>query len=212
MPEPEDQNEDIDPVDLDDLGDLGDPEDDEPDEEDEGTPAAKPLPTADEWAKIQRKLQRQEDRITRLTGKTPKGKPVADVDRQLQRQLGKGKPAEEDEEQDGTDWRGIAIQNAAASQLQAAGFSGTAKAAARLARLIDTDGLEPDRSGSFDLEDQIDELREEYPDLFGAGQGTGRRPAPVVRRADNRRSAPKDPTRSTSDAMLRAAGLPVPRR
>lgn len=211
MPENEDPTEDIDPADLDDLGDLGGDKDDEPDED------APPYvaPDAETWAKIQRKLARQEERITRLTGKTPKGKPVADVDKALADQLRtKGKPAEDEDEQDGeaARWRGIAVQQAAASQLQAAGFSGTAKAAARLARLIDTDGLEPDRSGTFDLEDQIDELREEYPDLFGGGTGSARRPAPVVRRGDSRARPAKDPTRSTSDAMLRAAGLPVGRR
>ena len=207
MPE-NDEPEDIDPADLDDLGDLGGG-DDEPDEDDEPD---KPYeaPDAETWAKVQRKLARQEDRITRLLGKRPNGKPAADVDRKLAAQLGKGKPADEDDEDRDTGeadrWKGIAIQNAAAAQIAAAGFTGSAAAATKLARLIDTSDVELDRSGRFDLEDQIDELREEYPELFGGGTRTGR-PAPVVRRADNRRSAPKDPTRATSDAMLKAAGL-----
>jgi hypothetical protein len=205
MPDQDDidegQTEDIDPADLDDLGDLDEPDTDEDESEDEdGKKPYKP-PSQSEWNRLQR-------RIKRLT--KAKDKPVADVDRQLARQLGtKGKAAaDEDDEPDTSEadrWRGIAVQNAAASQIAAAGFTGTAKQAARLARLIDTGSIQPDRDGTFDLEDEIEELQEEYPQLFQAKDG--RRPAPRVRRADNRQAAPKDPTRATSDALLKEAGL-----
>lgn len=209
MPENDDPDpEDIDPADLDDLGELGDDDpDDDPDDDKPYTP-----PSAEEYAKLQRKIKRQEDRITRLTGKTPKGKPVADVDKKLAAQLRTGGKATEDDDEPVDDgetarWRGIAVQQAAASQLQAAGFTGTAKQAARLARLIDTSDLEPNRDGTFDLEDEVDELVEEYPELFGKGQAAGGRRAPVVRRTDQRGGRPKpDPTRATTDAMLKMAG------
>jgi hypothetical protein len=200
----EDHSEDLGPEDLDDLGDLGggddEPEqDDEPDDDGEYKP-----PSKSEWNRTQRRIKK-----LLAKDKAANGKPVADVDRQLQRQI-KGK-ADDDDADDAPDtseadrWRGIAVQNAAASQIAAAGFTGTAKQAARLARLIDMDEVTPNRDGTFDLEDEIEELQEEYPQLFQAA--TGRRPAPSVRRADNRQAAPKDPTRATSDALLASAGL-----
>src|SRR6188508_3479938 len=132
-----DQSEDIDQADLEDLGDLEEPdEDDEPDED--GKPY-KP-PSRSEWNRLQR-------RIKRLTKKAEGSGPAADVDRQLQRQI-RGKAADEDEPQDDGEaarWRDIAVQNAAASQIAAAGFTGTARQAARLARLIDMSDVKPGR-------------------------------------------------------------------
>lgn len=203
--------EDIDPADLDDLGELGDDNDredeardaEEDDKDDDYTP-----PSKDDWAKLQRKIKRQEERITRLVGS--KGKPPAGggkVDDKLRAQF-KGQDTEEEPDEDDGEaarWRGIAVQNAAASQIAAAGFSGTAKQAARLARLIDTSSVTPDRNGSFDLEDEIDELREEYPQLFAQG-GDGRRPAPRVRTAPSSRTPRPDSTKSTSNKLLKSAG------
>jgi hypothetical protein len=203
MPEEdEDQGGDLDQGELDDLGELGDPED-EGDEEGtgNGSPGASgawKAPSKSEWDRLQR-------RIKRLT------KPAtADVDKELQRQLGGKTKGKESEDEDGPNveaehWRGVAIQNAASAQITAAGFSGTAKQAARLARLIDTASVAVGRDGSVDLEDEIEELKEEYPQLFGAP--TGRRAAPQVRRQDGREGAPKKtPTERTSDALLRSAG------
>lgn len=198
--------EDIDQADLDDLGELGDGDEDG---DEGGAPKGKPIPDAETWEKIQRKLARQEERITRLVGAKGKG-GGASVDRQLAAQLrgGKGKADEDDEPADDGEaarWRDIAVRNAASAQISAAGFTGTAKQAARLARLIETSSIEPDRNGVFDLEDEIDELKEEYPQLFSTA-GDGRRRAPVVRRGDSRETGKKDPTLSTTDKMLKAAG------
>lgn len=201
--------EDIDPADLDDLGDLGG--DDDPDEKDgdeEYTP-----PDKDTWAKLQRKIKRQEEKITALTGKTPsKGasRPGKDVDDALRKQF-KGQDSESEEEPDedtgeAERWRGIAIRNAAASQIAAAGFSGTAKQAARLAKLIDTSSITPGRDGEFDLEDEIDELKDEYPQLFSTAGGNGRRPVPRVRTAPDPRTPRPDSTKSTSNKLLKSAG------
>jgi hypothetical protein len=214
MPEPDD----FDPADedQDDLEDDGQEDEDQEDDGDEDKPYE--APDAETWAKVQRKIKRQEDRITRLlaerkTGGKPAPKKTAasDPDAELLRQLrglGNRKGAQDDDDEDqedGPDWKGMAIKAAAASQLQAAGFSGTAKQAARLARLIDTSNLVPNRDGTFDLEDEVDELKDEFPELFGAR--TGRRPAPVVRRNDPRGGTPpKDPTRATDLALLKEAG------
>lgn len=200
--------EDIDQADLDDLGELGDGDEDG---DEGGAPKGKPIPDAATWEKIQRKLARQEERITRLVGAKGKG-GGADVDRQLAAQLrggkGKGKDEEDDEPADNGEaerWKGTAIQAAASAQISAAGFTGTAKQAARLARLIDTNGVEPDRNGYIDLEDEIDELKDEYPQLFSTA-GDGRRRAPTVRRGDSRETPKKDPTQSTTDKIMKAAG------
>lgn len=63
-------------------------------------------------------------------------------------------------------WRTNAAKASAATALQAAGFSGSAKAARRLTRLLDLAASEPDQDGYFDFDDEIDELREEFPQLF----------------------------------------------
>jgi len=194
--------EDIDPADMEDLDDG--PGDDDADDAEgkEYTP-----PTKEEYEKLQRKIKRQESRISGLVGKGPKGKPVRDVDRALAAQLKGGKDNDDsDTSEADSKWRGIAIQNAAATQIAAAGFTGSAKAAERLAKLIDTSGIEPDRHGRFDLEDEIDELKEEYPELF-AGKG-GRTPAPRVRRSDVRdTSAPKmSESDRYSNQLLKEAG------
>ena len=201
---PENEGQDIDPADLDDLGELGD-------EENEDAPEAKPYvaPSEGEYAKLQRRIQRQEERIGRLVG--AKGKAPAKggtaADQALLAQVNGSKDTDDEGSDDGeaARWRGIAVQQAAASQLSAAGFSGTAKQAARLARLIDTADIAPGRDGSFDLEDEIDELKEEYPQLFSTGGGNRGR-APRVRTAPASDAPVKDPSRKASDAMLRQAG------
>lgn len=193
LPPNDDDDQDIDNLD----DDTDDPDDDNPDDD----PNWKP-PTKGEWDRLQRRMKK-------LTGK-PK---ASDVDRKLAEQLrGKGKKPADDTDDDTRDdgeaerWRGIAIQNAASAQIAAAGFSGTARQAARLARLIDTSDIQPNRDGSFDLEDEIEDLKEEYPQLFARQSGAGGR-VPNVRTARNRGTGEtKDPSQRTSDAMLKAAG------
>lgn len=201
---PENEGADLDPADLDDLGELGEGEEaDESSGEDDYTP-----PDKDTWAKLQRKIQRQEERITRLTrGKAAPAKSGTVVDQALLGQLGQGKSDEADQGEDDqtSRWRGIAVQNAAAAEIKAAGFSGSAKDAVVLARLMDTSGLEPDRDGNFDLEDEVDALKERFPQLFAEPAG-GRRPAPRVRTAPEGKTPPVDPSRKMSDALLRGAG------
>ncbi len=206
--ENEDQGGDLSQEDMDDLGTLDGNEDDDPDEGGEdGDGKEYVAPSAEEWAKVQRKLKRQEDRITKLVGKPPAKGRGKSPDQQLLEQVnGKGDADEDDESGEATRWRTIAAQQSAATQLAAAGFSGTAKQAARLTRLLDLADAEPDRHGAFDFEDEIEELAEEYPSLFTASKGTGRPPAPRVRRADDRRTPKKDATQATTDALLRGAG------
>jgi len=174
--------------------DSGNEQDGDPDDSGQEEKPYKP-PSKSEWDRLQR-------RIKKLT--EAKGKPAADVDRKLRDQISGGKD-EEDEAPVDSRWRDIAITNAAAAQISAAGFRGSAKQAARLANLIDRSGIEPDSHGAFDLEDEIEELREEYPQLFSAE--TGGRRAPRVRTGPSGEKTPaKDPTATTSAKMMRQAG------
>lgn len=163
-------------------------------QDDEGTEGEKPYkpPTKGEWDRLQR-------RIAKLT------KPAADVDKKMREQIaGKAEGQDEGPSEDSSRWRDMAIQASAAAQISAAGFSGTAKQAARLARLIDTQGLEPDGHGAFDLEDEIADLRDEYPQLFST---PGEKRNPRVRTAPSGDRTPvKDPTAVTSARMLKQAG------
>jgi hypothetical protein len=210
---------DIDPEDMDDLGDLDGPDDDDEGDEDgpdddegqgkDGDGKDWKPPTKAEWERAQRRLKKY--------AADKRGKGGAEVDRKLAAQL-RGKAGKDDDESDSSEaseeaqrWRRTAAQQSAAASLTAAGFNGTARQAARLTRLLDLDNAEPDSDGVFDWEDDVEELKEEYPELFGArgsrrNEGGGR--LPKVRTAPNRDGAPKDdPTQRTSDALLRAAGF-----
>lgn len=198
----EDQDTDLDENDLEDQ--ESDDEQDDADDDKEGG-EYKP-PTKGEWERAQRRLKKYAaDR------KKPSGNGSA-VNAALAAQL-RGSKGKDDEDEDAgqddgeaTRWRGIAIQQAAAAQISAAGFTGNAKQAAKLARLMDTDGIEPDRSGAFDLEDEIEELKTEYPQLFST-TGDSRRRAPAVRRGETRETPKRTPTERTNDKLLRSAGF-----
>lgn len=201
---------------LEDLGELGDGTgadddaddlaDDEDDGKDANPPADAPAPTAEDYARLQRKAKRQEERITRLLkaqGKTPKRNAAGGLEDDEEGDDGKG-PGDDR-------WKTVAVKNAAAAALSAAGFSGTAKQAARLTRLLDLDGVEPDKDGVFDLEDEVADLAEEYPGLFQKTTN-GARKVPRVRTAPARPGAPTDdPTARTTRALLREAGFQVGR-
>lgn len=174
---------------------------DEPDEQDDAQDDSgqeeKPYkpPSKSEWDRLQRRIKKL----------TEAKKPAADVDKKLREQLNGGKDDDQDEAPADSRWRDIAITNAAAAQISAAGFTGSAKQAARLANLIDRAGIEPDRHGTFDLEDEIEELKEEYPQLFAAPGDRARNPR--VRTAPSGAKVPAaDPTATTTAKMLKQAG------
>lgn len=186
------ENDEIEPDDLEDEA-----QDEEHDAAEDDGQEEKPYkpPTKGEWNRLQRRIKK----LTEAKGKAP-----ADVDRKMREQIS-GDKADEDEAPADSRWRDIAITNAAAAQISAAGFTGSAKQAARLANLIDRAGIEPDRHGSFDLEDEIEELKEEYPQLFSAETGSRRNPR--VRTAPSGDKTPaKDPTELTSAKMMKQAG------
>lgn len=193
-------------TDLDDDLDPQDPDTDADEQDDGGDGGEYKPPTKGEWERTQRRLKKYAAAAKRPAGK---GGSVND---QLAAQL-RGQKAKDDEDEGGQDdgeaarWKGVAVRNAAAAQISAAGFTGNAKQAAKLAKLLDTDGIEPDRDGVFDLEDEIEELKEEYPQLFSPGGDNSRRRAPAVRRGEARETPKKTPSERTSDKLLRSAGL-----
>jgi hypothetical protein len=203
------------PDELDELGELGDEDDadtddrddDDADDGDEGKPW-KP-PSKSEWERAQRRLKRYADEKAGRKG-------AGSVDEKLRKQLGgKGKDDAGDDDtsagqEEAARWRLTAARQSAATALSAAGFSGTAKQAARLTRLLDLEDSEPDKDGVFDFEDDVEDLKEEYPELFGgkgarrnerAGRGRPGRTAPT------RRDATEDATSRTTKELLRQAGF-----
>jgi hypothetical protein len=189
----------------DDPDDGGD--DDGDDEDEEYTP-----PTREEWAKLQRiaaarKIERNEARVELRSLRAAAAGAGKDA--------GDAKDTAKDEETDR--WRTTAARSSAATQLSAAGFSGTAKQARKLTRLLDLAGAEPDSDGDFDFEDDIEDLKIEFPQLFAPpADGVAGRPAARPTTADRGRRTPRDagddPTQRTSDRLLRSAGVRPARR
>lgn len=101
-------------------------------------------------------------------------------------------------------WRETAARASAATSLQAAGFSGTAKQARRLTRLLDLANIEPDDTGDFDFEDEIEDLRQEFPMLFQRDKPVTSSRKPTT--ADRGGSAGAPGRDRTTERLLRAAG------
>jgi len=209
---------------LDDLGDLGDgtgaddedDDDDLADDEDDGKdanpPADTPAPTADDYAKLKRKAQRQEERITRLLKAA--GRPVRrNAAGGLEDDDKGGKEGKDDAPAPDPDLR--VKRQAGIAALTDAGLS---RAQAKTAvKLLDLSGLDVDEDGEVDdddLEGLVDDLKEQFPAMFGGktpSNGTGRK-VPRVRTAPARSGAPTDdPTARTTRALLREAGFTVGR-
>lgn len=202
---------DLDQDDMDDLGELGEGDEDQDDEGDEGGKGKddakdwKP-PTKSQWDRAQRRLKKYAE------AQRGAGKDGADVDRKLRDQLTGGKGDEDDDAEDAraeaARWRLTAARQSAAAQLSAAGFNGTAAQSARLTRLLDLESAKPDKHGVFDFEDDVEDLKDEYPELFGAKGarrnegGASRRPNTTPVRGQERKSA----TDRTTAALLKAGG------
>jgi hypothetical protein len=222
MADDDDEGGGLGPDELDELGELGGEDDegaddDGKDDEDSDEWGDDKPPTPAQWRRAQRRLRKFAEE--KRTGKGASG-GKGGVDEQLRRQLGAGKRKGKDDAGDDDDspgqaeatrWRVTAARQSAATALSAAGFSGTAKEAVRLTRLIDLEDAEPDSDGVFDFEDEVDELKEQYPELFGGKgsrrneRGTGRvRPG---RTAPTRGGTTETDTERTTRELLRSAGF-----
>jgi hypothetical protein len=99
-------------------------------------------------------------------------------------------------------WRGVAVKKAATVALKEAGFNGDAKALKRLIATIDLSQVEPDSDGDIDIDEQIDDLKDELPALFGAKPRPG---APRVTTSHGRDTdqAERDVTKDHSARLLK---------
>lgn len=181
MPEEERPDEEVEEVEDQEVDDLEDTDDEDTDD-------WKP-PTKEEW--------------TKLTNAAKARKRERDQVKRELATLKNGKQEEEDGDKEAKKWRTTAARNSAATALAAAGFAGTARQARRLTRLLDLDNIEPDDTGDFDLDDEIDELKEEFPQLFA--QQEEKRRAPRVTTSDRGRGQQGTRDRTT-DRLLKQAG------
>lgn len=180
----------------DDAGKDGDTDEDD---EDEGEDAYTP-PSREDWDKAKRRRDRATKELRELRAEMAKLKAAGEQKKDAD---DGGATAKELER-----WKKVAVQQAATAALATAGFTGTAKQAARLTRLMDLDSAEPDRNGSFDFEDEADELKDEYPALFGNKEDGAKGRVPKVRTGSGRGTGggTQDPTKRTTDALLKSAG------
>lgn len=150
-------------------------------------------PGKDDWEKLTRAAKARK-------------KERDDARRELAALKNKENEGEESKQEadEASKWRETAARASAATALQAAGFSGTAKQARKLTRLLDLSGAQPDDTGDFDFEDEIDDLKEEFPQLFAREQ----RQAPVRKptTADRGGNAGGPGRDRTTERLLKAAG------
>jgi hypothetical protein len=180
----DDDKPDTDPeLEDDDTGDADPPEDDG--DADQQTEAEKKLAAALKKARAERNEARK---------KLAEARKAAD-------DTGKG-------DQKGADeavarLTGTLVRQAAVTELIAAGLE--RDAAKRAVRLLDLDGVEVDSSGDVDLDDQIEGLKEDFPELFSPKKGSA---TPPVRRTseDGRRNNGKSVDDRFADRLMKSAG------
>lgn len=175
--------------DEDDAGGDEGAEDGDADKDDEGeyTP-----PTKEEWKRTQEALKKANGQAKKYRLEAAK---VA--------QNGSGETSKEVEKailDTEAKWKPRLVNTAARAALLGAG----AKKADRLVRLIDYDDLEISDEGEVEgLEVQIQELRNDYPELFGPENGRRKRPGS----ADAGGGKGRPPQKQMSSAERIAAGL-----
>lgn len=180
---PENENTEVDEVEDDDIEEV------EEQEDEEWTP-----PSKDEWHRVSNAAKARHSELKTLRRELG----------ELKKNLKGGEDREGDDEVQR--WRSTAARNSAASALASAGFQGTTKQARRLTRLLDLENAEPDSSGDFDFEDDIEALKEEFPSLF-AEPGEQRRRAPKVTTSDRGRNAGGTVRDRTTEKLLKQAGF-----
>lgn len=183
--------------------DPGDDDTDTDPDDDDFTP-----PTREEVERMRATMRARKEERDRARAELRKLKASGGSD------AGKDDDARRRDEQDAERerWRTSAARSAAAAQLTAAGFSGSAKQARNLTKLLDLTEAEPDKDGDFDFGDEIDDLKDEYPMLFRSGDeppGRRARTTTADRGRDAGRDDTDDPTTRTSKAMLRRMGRRV---
>jgi hypothetical protein len=144
------------------LGDDGDDESD--DDGDEGEDDSWEPPTKAEFEAMQAKLKKAnaEAKRHRLAAKQTGAKAETDVEKAVEAARGEVEAK----------YKPLVVRTAAKAALAEAGLIGKPD---RLLKLLDMDAIDIDDEGDIDgLEDQIKELRADYPDLFQKRTRAGR--------------------------------------
>lgn len=185
--------------DNDDESDEDDDSDDESDEDDDNSKDDDDKKTA---ADTEKRLKTLERSLRRARAESKKWKNLANSN------AGNKK---DDEGDGGPDFRAAAMMQAGVNALVNAGFTGKSSRAERLLALVNLDDIEPDSRGRFDpddFEDAIEEIREEYPELFRSEDDDDaegrRRPASRVNRSGGSSSS-GGPKKMTSDQKFALA-------
>jgi len=189
---PKDQGKDDDDQDADD-DDQGD------DEGKDGGDDFKP-PTKDEWAKVQRALRKANREAANLRKKSsPGGSGGDDSGKDADATRAAKAEAEKTEMRTKRTAGMLALTSEGLNRDQAK----------RLVGLLNLDDVEVDEFGDADLEDQIEDLKEEFPALFAKDEdrrGGARRPRTSGGRSSSDGGGTKTPDQTHSERMLRAAG------
>jgi hypothetical protein len=132
-------------------------------------------PTKEELARMQRALtkanaeaKKNRLRYKALLDKTTGGKPDdgdGKDDKNKDREIDRERVRNEVSEAEESKWKKRVVRQAAKAALLEAGLQGDPT---KLARLVDEDDVEVDDDGEIadGLEEQIDSIKEDYPDLF----------------------------------------------
>ena len=182
----DDKIDDENPPEDDETGDNDPPEDD--DDADQQTEAEKRLATALKKARQERNEARR---------KLAEARKTAD----------KGSEGDKDDQRAADEavskLTGTLVRQAAITELIAAGLD--RDAAKKAVRLLDLADITVDENGDVDLGDQIDDLKEDFPDLFGTRRAGS---APPVRRTsqDGARKTGKTVDERFADRLLKSAG------
>ena len=146
-------------------------------------------PTHDEWTNTTKALKRANEEAKRWRLKA--------------RELEKGKEGAADEagKQTADKYRPVLVKQAAKAALLEAGLvDPTPERVKKVLRLIDTEGVDVDDDGDvFGLDDQIQELKTDYPELFEVKQEKRQR-VPRVNGADRKPAGGK--TKSATELQV----------
>jgi len=149
------QSDDVEPDDEQEPDEDEDQED-EPDEEgDDDSDEYKP-PTRKEWEATQAALKKANTEAKRFRTQLKNARKSTAGESSEDQQAAEDRVAAQ--------WKPRLVKSAARAALAEAGAK--KHAIARLARSIDLDSVEVDDDGEVDLEDQIEELKEDLPELF----------------------------------------------
>lgn len=160
-----DDDDDDDDLDDDTIVDPGDNDDADDDDDDDDDKDAYVPPTKEEWEKTQAALKKANDEAKRrrlaLKEAQAAGGKDDDADDKVEKKVAEVEAK----------WKPRVINSAASAALLEAG----AEKPERLLKLIDHDDLDVADDGSVDgLDDEVDRLKEEYPELFKRTRSGGK--------------------------------------